>query len=312
MRRLALLATLALLLAGCGLGAGKEQGDEGAELRVTRDFGRAELGIARLDRVTEASTVMRLLRSEFEVKTRFGGRFVQSIDGLAGSGESGRRDWFYFVNGLEAGKGAAEYRLSPGDRVQWDHRNWEAAMRVPAIVGAYPEPFAHGRDGKRFPVRLECDDARSRACELVKASLRREGIASSGGTIGAGSLTETIRVVVGRWKQAKVARGAALIDGGPSESGVFARFAENGRSLALLGRDGRPRRVVRPGDATGIVAATQPEGDQIVWTITGLDDAGVEAAARALEAKDLSGAFAVAAGERGVEKLPLTAAGEER
>ena len=34
----------------------------------------------------EDQTVMRLLRSEFDVDTRFGGRFVQSIDGLKGAG----------------------------------------------------------------------------------------------------------------------------------------------------------------------------------------------------------------------------------
>ena len=305
MRRLALLVTCALVVGGCGLGEGDKRGRAGAELRVTRDFGRAELGKAELERLSESSTVMRLLRSEFEVQTRFGGRFVQSIDGLAGRGEGGRRDWFYFVNGLDASVGATEYGLSPGDRVQWDHRNWEAAMRVPAIVGAYPEPFEHGRDGKRFPVRLECDDVRSRACEEVKRSLGRSGIATSGGTLGAGSVTETIRVVVALWEQAKVVRGAALIEEGPARSGVFARFAEDGRSLALLGEDGRPLRRVRPGDGTGIVAATRPEEEQIVWVVTGLDDAGVEAAARALEEKDLSGAFAVAAGRRGVEKLPL-------
>ena len=70
---------------GCGLGAGEEQ-EGGAELRVTRDFGHEELGSARSTRVREDQTVMRLLRSEFDVETRFGGRFVQSIDGLEGRG----------------------------------------------------------------------------------------------------------------------------------------------------------------------------------------------------------------------------------
>ena len=29
-------------------------------------------------------------------------------------------------------------------------------MRVPAVVGSFPEPFLHGSEGKRFPVRLDC------------------------------------------------------------------------------------------------------------------------------------------------------------
>ena len=301
------LASLALAHAGCGIGEGAERAGEGAEVRVTRDFGQSEVGRAELKRVTESSTVMRLLRSEFEVKTRFGGRFVQSIEGLAGRGESGQRDWFYFVNGLEAGVGAAEYRLSPGDRVQWDLRSWKAAMRVPAIVGAYPEPFAHGRGGKRFPVRLECEQVGSSACTRVKGALRRSRIASSGGALGSAGANEAIRVVVGKWRRIKVVRGARLIQDGPAESGVFARFSGAGRSLSLLGEDGRALRRVRAGDATGIIAATRPEENQIVWVVTGLDDAAVNAAAGALGEKKLRAAFAVAAGGRGVEMLPLKA-----
>src|SRR6185437_12018962 len=30
------------------------------------------------------------------------------------------------------------------------------AVRVPAVVGAFPEPFHFGSGGKRFPVRIEC------------------------------------------------------------------------------------------------------------------------------------------------------------
>ena len=29
-------------------------------------------------------------------------------------------------------------------------------MRVPAVVGAFPEPFRSGQDGKKLPIRLVC------------------------------------------------------------------------------------------------------------------------------------------------------------
>jgi Domain of unknown function (DUF4430) len=169
---LAALAAAAVLLGGCGLGAGDEQ-EGGAELRVTRDFGHEVVGSTRLDTLREDQTVMRLLRSEFDVETRYGGRFVQAIDGLEGAGPAGTSDWFFFVNGIESGEGAAEYELSPGDRVQWDHRRWAAAMSVPAIVGAYPEPFLHGIEGERRPVRVECDDVESDPCRDAKRALDR-------------------------------------------------------------------------------------------------------------------------------------------
>jgi hypothetical protein len=143
-----LLVTAGLAGGGCGLGAGDER-EGSVQLRVTRDFGRTELGSARLESLREDQTVMRFLRSEFDVETRYGGRFVQAIDGLEGGGAGGERDWFFWVNGVEGEVGAGEYELSDGDRIQWDYRDWGAAMRVPAIVGAFPEPFLNGIEGSR-------------------------------------------------------------------------------------------------------------------------------------------------------------------
>jgi hypothetical protein len=303
-RRLPLVLCL-FLLAGCGLGEGEERAGGGAELRVTRDFGRASLGSAKLTKVREGQTVMRFLRSQFDVRTGYGGRFVQSIDGRKGGGAGGHVDWFYWVNGIEAAMGAAEYELDPGDRVQWDHRDWSAAMRVPAIVGAYPEPFEHGFEGKRRPVRVECAEAGSKACHTVKGRLERAGVPVSSSTIGTGYSSKVIRVVVARWAQARRTRAAAAMTGPPKDSGVFARFPRGGRSLDLLDGRGRPARRVAPGEGTGIVAAMRPSGEDVVWLVTGLDERGVESAAAALDEKVLRDAFAVAATDRRVETLPL-------
>ena len=162
----------------------------GPQVRVTRDFGRELLDENAVEEVRDGQTVMRLLRSDADVKTRYGGRFVQSIDGLAGSGEGGYADWFYFVNGIEADVGAADYELSPGDVVQWDYRNWRVTPDVRATVGAFPEPFVHGLEGKRRPVRVECADAGSRACGDVKDLLRDAGVPATGCGAGRGGRAE--------------------------------------------------------------------------------------------------------------------------
>ncbi len=301
---LAALAAAAALLGGCGLGAGEEQ-EGGAKLRVTRDFGHEELGSARLDALREDQTVMRLLRSEFDVETRFGGRFVQAIDGLEGAGPAGTRDWFFFVNGIESGEGAAEYELSPGDRVQWDHRSWGAAMRVPAIVGAFPEPFLHGTQGERRPVRVECDDDESDPCRNARQALDRAGVPTSGSSLGAPGTEAVTRLVVARWPRARIVRGAPTLEEGPEASGVFARFAEDGRSLELLDEQGEVARTVRPGDGTALVAALRPRAEELLWLVTALDREGLGAGVAALEENRLRDAFAVAVTGQTVEKLPL-------
>ena len=303
-RVLAALAVAASLLGGCGLGAGEEQ-EGGAQLRVTRDFGHEVLGAVRLDTLREDQTVMRMLRSEFDVDTRFGGRFVQAIDGLEGAGPAGTSDWFFFVNGIESGTGAAEYELSPGDRVQWDHRSWGAAMRVPAIVGAFPEPFLHGTEGERRPVRVECDEVESDPCRDAKQALDDVGVATSSSSLGAPGTEAVTRLVVARWPEARIVRGAPTLEDGPEASGVFARFAEDGRSLELLDEEGEVARTVRPGDGTALVAALQPRAEELLWLVTSLDAEGLAAGVAALEEERLRDAFAVAVTGDTVEKLPL-------
>jgi len=171
-----LLAAVTLAaVAGCGVGAGPQEAGGGVELRVTRDFGERRLSQGSAATVREGDTVMRFLRASNKITTRYGGGFVQSIDGLSGKGRGGGEDWFFYVNGIGSDRGAADYGLHPGDVVQWDYRYWRAAQDARAMVGAFPEPFVHGIDGKRFPVRVECEDADSQACRQIKDTLGRRG-----------------------------------------------------------------------------------------------------------------------------------------
>jgi Domain of unknown function (DUF4430) len=299
------VAGLVPAFAGCGFGEGATKPGGGATLRVTRDFGHRSLGSVTIDKVTEGETVMRMLRSKFDVTTRFGGRFVQSINGLAGKGASGQVDWFFFVNGVEADKGASEWHISPGDRIQWDHRDWSTAMRVPAIVGSYPAPFTTASGGRRRPVRIECEDVKAPACKDARTRLERVGVPLSASSIGAPGTQEVARLVVAKWPRARTVQGASDLENGPDASGVFARFTPDGRTLELLDQHGDAVRRVHAGDGVGLVFAMQPRTEELVWVVTALDDAGLEAGARALDSGKLRDAFAVAASGNRVEKLPV-------
>jgi Domain of unknown function (DUF4430) len=158
-RLLPLLAVLAL--AGCG----EEQAGSGtASLWVTRDRG-AEVILTTT--VPAGISALEAVDRELDVETRYGGRFVQAIEGFEGSLD-GRHDWFWYVNGLEGDRSAAEYRLRPGEIVWWDHRSWEGELRVPVVVGAFPEPFLHGFGGKVPPaVVVGRSPAAGRLAELI-------------------------------------------------------------------------------------------------------------------------------------------------
>lgn len=299
MRRAPILL-VAAALAGCGLGAGSER-DGAAELRVTRDFGQVPLRGAKKPDVREGDTVMRFLRSRAKVDTRYGGRFVQAIDGLSGTTTGEKRDWFYYVNGIEAPTGATERKLEPGDVIHWDYRRWDAAARVPAIVGSFPEPFVHGAEGKRFPTRVECADREAPACDEVSRRLSAAKIPAGFGSPGAQAHGEVLRVMVGRWSELRELASLEVVEQGPQASGVFARFRA-GR-LELLDDGGR--RVRALGAGAGLVAAIMPKEQQPVWLVTGVDDAGVAAAAELLAARPLRNAYAVAATPSGPVKLPV-------
>src|SRR5687767_5402447 len=90
----------ALALAGCSLGPDSSGSGE-ARLTVTRDFGARPILRATETEVPDGETVLRLLERNAEIETRYGGRFVQAIEGIEGASEDGRRDWFYYVNGIE-------------------------------------------------------------------------------------------------------------------------------------------------------------------------------------------------------------------
>ena len=149
MRRIAAAGLAVAALAGCG----STHTSGSATLWITRDRGQHVLLISK---VKAGQSAMAALQQVTNVKTSYGGRFAQSIDGVSGS-RSSQHDWFYFVNGYEADRGAADYTLHPGDVEWWDYRSWKHEMHVPVVVGAFPEPFLHGYDGKTRPATIVYD-----------------------------------------------------------------------------------------------------------------------------------------------------------
>jgi hypothetical protein len=153
-RKLFLVLVVAAL-AGCG---GEDGGK--ATIWITRDKGAHVL---LQQRVPSGLTAMQALDRVADIDTRYAGRYVQAINGLEGSLTS-RRDWFYFINGYEGDRSAAEYRLRAGDVEWWDFRSWENRMREPVAVGAFP-----------VPARLRREDEAGPHCLLLRSPARARG-----------------------------------------------------------------------------------------------------------------------------------------
>jgi len=293
------LLCAALAAAGCGLGAGAEIG--GVELAVTREYGSVPMRSEEVADVTESDTVMRVLERQADITTRYGGGFVQSIDGVEESQGGGDPfDWFFYVNGVESSVGAADYDVEAGDRIWWDYRDWIATPHVPVVVGSWPAPMRGGYEGKEHPVTLECEGAGA-ACSRVRAALEEAGV-----TISGGDPQGAIRVLVGPWSRLRSDTTAALIGRGPAESGVYAEFSSGpGGASRLHALDEHGEDADTLGPDAGLVAATRRYEGPPLWVVTGTSDAGVLAAAGLLDVEDLRNHFAVAVDEGRQQPLPV-------
>lgn len=291
------LLLAALAAAGCGLGPGADVGK--VELTVTREYGAEPVASEAVD-AKESSTVMRVLEGAAEIETRYGGAYVKSIDGIEESEHGGAPyDWFYYVDGIEAPVGAADSALSGGERIWWDYRNWSATNHVPAVVGQWPAPFVAGYEGHAHPVLVECDGGGA-VCGEVEGALEDEGVEPA-----SGSPKGAIRVLVGPWAKLRGDPAAAQVERGPAESGIYADFKSAGGGWTLVGLDAGGDAAKSFGAGAGLVAATRRYEGPPVWLVTGATAAGVQAAARLLDADDLRDHYAVASEDGAETPLPL-------
>jgi hypothetical protein len=293
-----LLLGVALAAAGCGLGPGSKVGS--VDLTVTRDFGATNLTEASGE-ANESDTVMRFLEKEAEIETRYGGGYVKSIDGLEESERGGHPyDWFFWINGVISSTGAAEVSLEGGEKIWWDIHNWSASEGSPAVVGSWPAPFTTGWEGHAPVVVVECEGG-GEACGTVTKALEGEGV-----KVASGSPKSAIRVLVGPWSKIDSDPAAGLVEKGPGESGIYAEFESSQGTDRLVGLDEDGTKARTFGANAGLVAATRHFEGPPVWLVTGATDAGVQAAAAALDTADLRDHFAVASEAGTVTPLPLS------
>ena len=275
---------------GCGVGPG-DAAEGTAVLRVTSEFGAKEIAAGTLEDPTPSDTVVRFLDDSADIETSYGGNFVDSINGLAGSTTNGGpEDWFFFVNGYYSDVGAGETAVHPGDRIWWDYRDWQEAYRVPAVVGSWPAPLA-GREGPA--VIVECMTLKA-TCDDAVERMRGAGIEPRVEAVDSPvEHPDEVRVLIGPWERLREDPAASRLESGPAASGVYARLEPCGEdwALSILGSDAKPR----VGFATGgFVAAVREDEQEATWIVAGTDEVSVPGAVSLLDADALRDRYAVA------------------
>jgi hypothetical protein len=262
--------------------------DSTVRIVATRDFGRELMFDERLE-LPPGSSAMAALQKVAEVETDYGGGFVDAIDGVR-SGFTGRektkRDWFIYVNGIQSNVGALDYTLRPGDVEHWDYHDWGFQQSIPAIIGAFPEPFRHGFDGGKRPTVVVYSAGLLKEAEEIQDVLVSLGV-SDVSINGAGGLTVSAKEASNLVLLATADNELILeLNRNWKKFGLFAYF-EDGNLVVL---DARGEIDSTYSADAGLIQATQnpwnPNGtgacENVVWLVTGTDEEGVKAAVDAV------------------------------
>ncbi len=256
-------------------------------------------------------TVIDILKANTEVETQYGGGFVSSINGLA-TGYTGpnkeKRDWFYYMNGIMTAVGAQNYLPVSGDVIWWDYHDWGGTYFTPAVIGAFPQPFVNGYQGKNPGTLILAAKGCEQKGEQVASYLRRIGVKSVEVKPYDESLLaadDKITVVIGLWSDFSEDAYWQGLQSQRQKTGLFAKFTP--QYFAALNVQGEE--VQRYQQHVGAVAATgSGMGDVTpVWLITGLDQAGLADAVNVLtdHPEKIKQQFGVLIADGDVVPLPI-------
>ena len=161
-------------------------------------------------------------------------------------------------------------------------------MRVPAVVGSFPEPFVLRQRGPQAPGPARLPRRRRRRLRRGRDAAARRGhrptrrAPCSSSPPGA----RCCGCSSARGRRCGATPPRASSRAGPASSGVFARPTQAGDRIDLLDA-ARAHRARRSAPGGGLLAATRIEAQQPTWIVTGVDAAGVAASAAALTEQEL-------------------------
>ena len=262
-------------LAGCGLGAGGDAGGRRADghAGLRRAAARPRRRASELD---GAETVMRLLQRNAKSRRATAAASCSRSTALAGGRDGGRPvDWFYYVNGIEARKGAAATkRRTTATASGGTATTGGDAAHVPAVVGSFPEPFLP-RDRAASACRCGSSAPTPRTPPARRSQERLDARSASSppaATLGAlASVRDAARRSSGPWAALRARRrGRAASSAGPAAAASSRGSRAERPRLRCSTRDGARARA-RSARAPAWSRRRASRAQQPTWVVTGTD-----------------------------------------
>lgn len=269
----------------------KAAGSGMVSISITRDLGSQVIKTGQVKPAT-GETDMDLLKRIADVKTEYGGGFVSSIEGIASTQGQGRKDWFYYVNGVLSGQGAGQFQARPGDAVWWDYHAWNNDSFIASVVGSYPQPFVRGYSAEKLPSTVVFGAGMESLARDVGAYL-----AKNGATVTYSSQARSFKRTKGPsivFLDVKEAAGLQWVADLVSRPGKALVSLEGGK-LAALDATGKPPANGSPLQAAVLSTGTGMGDASPVWIVVCDGAAGAAAARRVLVSDPASLALKVGA-----------------
>ncbi len=286
-----LIAIFAFSLAGCSTESGatyhpsnQSQIEASAQIVITSRFGQIPGQNQAID-IDANTSIMAALQQMSDVETKYGGGFVHDINEVR-SEYGDNMDWLVYVNGIQTRTGASDYQLLPGNMTQWDFHDWRFRMFTPAIIGAFPRPFLYGYDGKVYPTTIVSTASFTGEADALATKLQESGVEQISTALFKELDTDTQNfhnlILIADMDSELITELNDIWD----RMGFFVHF-ENHKLVVF---DGKGKRAYEFDTGTGVIQATQNPWnlkgigacENVVWMISGTDEAGVKVAVDAL------------------------------
>lgn len=283
------------------------------DLIVTRDFGRTKM-FGKKAGLVKDEVGMEVMFRNLDIQTAYGGGFVNAINGVESKftfftgSDRKNLDWFYWVNGILAPVGVAEYRPRPGDVIWWDYHDWSVTMFLPAVIGSYPQPFKDGFSGKNPGTVIMYTGPFQEGAQKLKQSLLNKGVKEvdvAGYDPRVLENPKKYYILLGAWEE--LSADSKLLQENNLKNklvGIYVKF-EDGKMHAL---DFKGKTVNTFDDAAGAIYAFAPGIGSLkpTWLVTGT---GVDGAQMALDVllekpSSINQLFGAVVSKRGVENVP--------